>query len=283
MDFYYVNSADQRVNFYDYPYLFQEGDLLDYSHSYSVAENTNKIEYTSKSQEKTVKLAVLPDFSLSLEQRRQAVKQHVDELLELLEYDVVNNKLGKLYSSTGYYLECNIFASKKSDWNLGIPFLFNQFSVIAPKQKWIKEITYNFYPQDGESQESTEVKQYPFLYPYLYGDDSRAQLFDNDHFSASDFKLIAYGPFSDFYVQINDHLYQVDYELESNEYMTIDSRNKTIIMTNQYGEQTNLFQYQDFSSDVFKKIEPGNNTISYSRTFGIDLIIYQERSEPAWA
>ena len=282
MDFYYVNSADQRVNFYDYPYLFQEGDLLDYSHSYSVAENTNKIEYTSKSQEKTVKLAVLPDFSLPLEQRRKAVKQYVDGLLELLEYDVVNNQLGKLYTSTGYYMECNIFASKKTDWDLGIPFLFNQFSVVAPKPMWIKEITYSFYPQDGGTKETPAVKQYPYLYPYLYGGDFRVRLFDNDHFAASDFKLIAYGPFSDFYIQINDHVYQVDYELEPNEYMTIDSRNKTIVMTNQYGEQTNLFQYQDFSSDIFRKIQPGNNTISYSRTFGIDLIIYQERSEPAW-
>ena len=64
MDFYYVNHKGKRIDLSDYPYLFQSGDILEWTYSYDTSEGErNQTSNFRKSvKEFSVKIAVLCDF-----------------------------------------------------------------------------------------------------------------------------------------------------------------------------------------------------------------------------
>lgn len=82
MNFYYINSKGERVNFYEEPYLFQSGDLLDYSWSYDSESGFNSISNVRKEpKERKVSIGIIPDTRLSYEERKAAAKSAADRLL----------------------------------------------------------------------------------------------------------------------------------------------------------------------------------------------------------
>ena len=76
MNFYYINSKGERVNFYEEPYLFQSGDLLDYSWSYDSESGFNLISNVRKEpKERKVSIGIIPDTRLSYEERKELGRQ----------------------------------------------------------------------------------------------------------------------------------------------------------------------------------------------------------------
>ncbi|WP_329384503.1 hypothetical protein [Anaerofustis butyriciformans] len=285
MNFYYVNSNNEKIDFTDYPYVFQEGDLLDYSWNYETQENTdiNKITSFKKGiTQKSIKIAVIPPFDMTKKEREEKIKEYFNHIFEVFEYDIINDSDGKLYTDTGYYLPCRIYESTKSDWNMGLPFMFNDFKVVSANPYWIRK-----QQRDFTGAESSSVKglNYPYNYLYNYTPVKRGiSYWQTDNFSYSDFELIIYGPCINPRILINNYPYEVFDTLENYEYLIIKSVNeeKSVIKYRNNGTTLNIFDLRGKENSVFNKIPPGRLTFNWRGDFKFTLKLYEKRSEPKW-
>lgn len=278
MKFYYINSQNQKIDFSTYPYLFQDGDLLNYSWEYE--SNTLKITgFNKPNKEYSISIAVLPDFEIPLKERQILFNGYVNNLLSVFDYDVVNKKCGRLYNDSGSYLECFIISSTKSEWNIGKPFMFNDFTLITNYPFWIKETIHTFKSSEIIS---TNNKKYGYKYGYRYANGLSNTSIVNKHFAPCNFKLIIYGKCINPTVFIDGHIYKVHTLIEAGERLEIDSKNKTVVKVRNSGYIENLFNSRDKENDIFKLIPTGLSNISWSNDFDFDITLYEERSEPKW-
>lgn len=289
MKFYYVNSKGRRINFYEYPFIMQEGNLLNYSYSYdSTAGSRPKLLHVRKGVgERSFKLALLPNIEagLSYSERRNALKTAADELFEAFEYDVVNNINGALWTDTGYYLPCRILASDKDNNGIlnGLPFAFETFKAVSDVNAWIRPVIKSFYIGSGITAENADA-DYPYDYSYDYAQSkSGIDYFNTHHFAECDFKMVIYGPVSNPVVNINNYPYTVHTDAENGEYFIIDSKAGTVEKVLSAGECINVFNLRGKEHSVFKKLPPGDLTVTWNGNFGFDITAFVERSEPSWS
>lgn len=287
MNFYYVNSNNEKIDFSDYPYVFQEGDLLDYSWGYSSQENEygNTLDLFKKNvAEKNIKIAIVPDFSMSKDERNNKIREYKNKLFEIFEVDIINNKDGKMYTNTGYYLPCRIYASEKTDWNLGIPFMFNNFKVISANPYWIKEQTKDF-TKSSDYYSNTGNLDYPYDYMYDYTPNKKGfGYWFTGNSGYSDFEMTIYGPCINPRVLINNYPYEVFDTLENYEYIVIKNVNqeKTVIKYRNNGTTVNLFDSRAKEKSIFSSIPPGKLTLNWNGDFKFTLKLFEKRSEPKW-
>ena len=84
MDFYFVNHKGKKIDFSDYPYLFQSGDLLDYQYKYTSVEGQGRNVtrgYRKAPKEFQVQIAVLCDFNIPRSERYNEWKEAVNYLV----------------------------------------------------------------------------------------------------------------------------------------------------------------------------------------------------------
>ena len=75
--------------------------------------------------------------------------------------------------------------------------------------------------------------------------------------------------------------YEYD-ELGSNDYLQIDSRNNKVIKYLSNGTRQDMYNYRAKQQSIFEPITPGNITVMWPGTYGFDLTLFCERSEPKW-
>lgn len=288
MDFYYINSKNEKLDFSTYPYIFQEGDFMDYSWQYDSVEGEryNKVtKFRRGIGERSFKLALMPDFKLSLEDRKKKLLQYADHIYRVFETDVVNHKEGKLYTSTGYYLPCVIVSSTKEMWNSGLPFMFQTFKIVSANNAWIKEEEKHFFSStESIVKESVGALDYPHDYLFDYASQSIGVSYWNiGHITDCDFQMVIYGPIIDPEIIINNHPYKLFVELDENEHAIIDTRNNTVIKHTASGEEINIYDLRSKESSIFEPL-PSNEvmTIIWNGSFGFDITAYIERGEPEW-
>ena len=93
MEFYYENNHGERIDLSDYPYIFQEGSLLDWTYTYSTDSLVNRdvtYDYKMAAKSTPIKLAVLCDYTIPLERRKQKWKEAVDHLCDVISTDAVS-------------------------------------------------------------------------------------------------------------------------------------------------------------------------------------------------
>ena len=288
MDFSYENNRGERIDLSDYPYIFQEGSLLDWAYTYSTDNLVNRdVTYGYKMAAKSipVKLAVLCDYTIPLEQRKQEWKEAVDHLCDVISADVADDKNGKLYTDTGFYLSCKIVGSQKTDWRMGLPIMFNTLSVLSDKPVWIREETKEFFLQAEISDAASQSNglDYPCDYQYDY----TAQKIGTsdwyiDHYDSSEFLMTIFGPCVNPRILINSYPYEVFDTLESNEYIIIDSRNNSVVKYLVNGTTQDLYDLRAKEQSIFEPIPSGNINFSWSGAFGFNITLFIERNEPRW-
>lgn len=286
MDFYYVNNHGERIDLSDYPYIFQQGDLLNWVYSYNTDNLVSRdITYGYKvaAKEIPVKLAVLCDYTIPLEQRKEEWKAAVDHLCEVISVDVIDAKDGKLFTDTGFYMSCKIVGSQKTDWKMGLPFMFNTMTILADRPIWIHEESRSFPPiSSGTQQDETYLDyehDYDYDYTMPYGGDV---IWNVDHFAPCEFLMTIFGPAVDPRIVINGHPYQVYTALDANEYLQIDSRENKVVKYLANGIRQDIYDLRAKQESVFDTITPGNISVVWSGEFGFDLTLFCERSEPRW-
>lgn len=213
-------------------------------------------------------------------------KSVLNQLHASMEKDKLNNLPGRILWGDeyleGYFIESNTYPEKDHT-------TINDTVFLAPYPFWITEqhIQIGAISEVDAMSETTGTKTYPYTYPYRYSLLQTETTYDIDHYTDSHFKMIVYGPTTGVQVNIAGHPYSVAYSLEDGEYMVIDSRpyvdkEKRLYVVRANGDTENIFDYRSAEHRVFQKIPPGRVKIDYSRTYGIDLTIFKERSEPLW-
>ena len=209
------------------------------------------------------------------------------EMLEALhadfERDILTNQEGKL--TWGDY-SIGMFVTSSSTYPNDKEETQNDITIYCPYPFWTMEKTIHIFPYTPTV--TDEDKQYSYQYPYSYASSQdRTVYFDTAHYAESDFRMVAYGPFSELSVEINDDLKRIGYAVSSGEFMVVDSRQHGQYKGEAYviksdGTKVNVFDYRAPEHQLFKKVPAGKLDIDYSRTHGIDLTVFLERSEPIW-
>ncbi len=282
MNFRYVNSRGEILDFSEFPYLFQSGDLVNYSWKYDSTNNriTNVRRETG---ERPFKVGLIPDWSLPYAEKRAALKEAAQRLYNVIEYDVVNNADGRIETDTGSYFPCRITASEKSDWENPTAYMFYDLTAVSAKNAWITEYSKSFYASTAV-EEQADYLDYPYDYAFDYAQQvtGRGSL-DTDHISDSLFKLTIFGACTNPRIMIAGHPYQVYTSLGADEYLVIDAGKNTVIKYLSNGTQQSVYDLRGKEQSVFEPIPPGNVSVNWDGSFGFDITLYLERSEPKWS
>lgn len=204
------------------------------------------------------------------------VKSIADNLYETIENDLLLKKYGKLYSGD-YYVRGYFTASKKSNYTAD-GFLSLSLTFVTDCPNWIRETNYQYRP-NAIAQEGLS---YPYDYPYDFLASVSAQDIINPSFAEQNIRLVIYGDCVNPAVMIDNHVYGVDVTIDENEYVTIDTAEKTIVLTKQDGTTQNVFNARNREYYIFQKIPSGKHVISVLPSTNVDLTILEERSEPKW-
>lgn len=204
------------------------------------------------------------------------------------EYDICHNAVGRI-TWGNCYIEGYWMSADTQPEEDGKTYTVLKKTFYAPFPFWIEKQVVNIFPSMQGSEEEDTKGYVPsdnrYGYPYSYGGAPTTIFIDTDHYKDSDFKMIVYGPASSVQWTIGSNVYEVDFELRANQYMVIDSRQltppeKQLYVVSESGMITNVFDYRSSVGDIFKKIPSGKFILNYPRTYGMELTIFKERSEP---
>lgn len=286
MDIYYMNHKNQKVDFMNGNYNVEESSFFSHEWDYESHElllyGEKITQMKKKLQEHTLVVHIESAGFVSCEHA-------YNNLFDVVEADIFSEQLGKLFVNDAY-MNCFITTNKPKYFIPGINSISCELSIITPYPFWTTEqfVTISKISSNEEAENGETLKTYPYTYPYTYP-TSRTQVAVNiDHYMESDFQMKIYGPTDSVHVNIAGHPYIVEYPLDEGEYMVIDSRSyvakdKRLYVVKNDGKAVNVFHYRDTEHSVFQKIPAGSIIIDYSRTYGIDLTIFKERSEPLWS
>lgn len=204
-------------------------------------------------------------------QRRALVQALHDDF----ENDVRKKTPGKVIWGD-YYLSCYVVSSSTEATEYPT-WTSNKVTFYAPYPFWIQDVDV-MLPVSAVS--GSGFLDYTYDYSYDYTAPTVGTKYVHSDFPfSSEFKLIIYGLAVNPRITVNGYPYVLYTTIPSGAYVVIDSRNKSIVMY-QGGVQTNMFNYRNKTDSIFEKIPGGNLTVTWDSTFGADLTIYRERSEP---
>ena len=130
---------------------------------------------------------------------------------------------------------------------------------------------------------------YPHDYPHDYMRTSYAESITPSVLTPSNVHFVIFGPAVNPYVIVGDNTYQVNVTVPAGGYLTVDGRDKTIVLTLADGTIQNVFSAgvrgsgQGGGNYVFEPVAPGEQSVSWDGSFGFDFGWYEEEGEPPWS
>lgn len=210
-------------------------------------------------------------------------KKEIENMLfEAFERDINAKHPGKLLYDD-YYIECYITASEISpDEHFGLK---KTITAYCPYPFWIKETTYQYLPEPPEAIKYTDLEngimfpEFPFDFAPVRGE----KILENPSFTDSNFVMTIYGFAESPQVSIAGHPYRVETTVYEGERLVIDSKKGTVKKIGRLGEVVDCYNARQKDYSVFQKIPAGLNVFQWSGGFGIDIVLFDERSEPKWS
>lgn len=271
----FINHLNETMEWGKNGIYVNYNDLHDYS--WSIVSENNKISQFEKGiVNKTIPLIIY----CSDTEEGLAIK---NRLMEIAEKDVLAMQYGKIVIGD-YYLKCYITGSSKGNYLINKGYLEVTLTLATDLPQWVKETTQSFWKEGSVLDNGTVTKNldYPFDYSFDYLNSLHERRINNTGFICSEFEITIYGAVTNPIIYIGGHTYEVDCEVSNNEYLTINSRTKTIVLTRYNGEKVNCFKHRNKQSYVFEKIPSGNNIVVWDGNWGFDITLFEERSEPKW-
>lgn len=215
-------------------------------------------------------------FNGTIEQR----KALIDALHDDFEHDIRSMKTGRVVWGD-YYIDCYATISSTAPDENDI-WTDNDVTFYCPYPFWVHEYSRSFMPQADPNSEQ-EFLDYPFDYDYDYfmGSPGLGR-WVRDFPWGCEFKMIIYGPCVNPTVAVNGYSYTINDTLEENCHIVIDSRGNTVTKYLANGDALNIFDLRNKRQSVFEQIPGGTLTLNWTGTFGFDLTLFEERSEPKW-
>lgn len=220
--------------------------------------------------------SLILDFLGTKEERAE----YANTFFELTEGDLIEKTPGRLYFKD-YYIECYVIGSAYNGQDKRTRAVQKKLDLYVPYPFWIRQEKKQFFIQ--EAVRSEEGLDFPTDFPFDFTPDKIGhQLWHTEHYTASQFQIVVYGPCTDPEVLINGYPYKVFTQLETGDYMIIDSRLNTVEKYMKNGQIVNLYNSRQFTPSIFEKVPGGTLTVDWSGKFGFDITLFLERSEPKW-
>lgn len=270
--FTYTNHLGEVITFGDFPYFANQSDLRDYQWTY----DTNITKFDRGVVAKTLKVYLVGN-------EKDAI-QAKNTLYEIFEKDILAMKKGT-FTVGDYKMNAFVYGSKKTDYLTSEKILVVELDVVTDTPQWKTEEAIMF-SANVETEDIDNGRDYfeTVGYPYGYSYNQANVNINNDSFYACGFRLIIYGEVTNPAITIGDKLYRVDVTVAKGEYLEIisDGTNKTITLHKSGNIKEDCFAKRYKQQSVFALIESGTNPVIWDNTFGFDLVLLKERSEPKW-
>ena len=210
-------------------------------------------------------------YGTPAERRKFLTEFHYD-----IENDVRKKKPGRLIWG-GYYIDCYITQSQTNPaetWK----YLSNTIHIYAPYPFWVQDYKIELLPSE---ETESEFLDFPFNFPFDFTAPTIGEVTIKSDFPFdSEFEMVIFGPAVNPRVTINYYSYVLYTTIPDGAYVVIDSRARTITQYNADGTQSNMFNFRNKTDSIFRKIPGGNLRISWDASFGADITIFHEKSEP---
>lgn len=176
-----------------------------------------------------------------------------------------------------YYLDC--FIRQSAVENLSFwSWISNKVLIYAPYPFWIREDKITL---SAAAEVVGTYLDYTYDYPYDYSAPVVGEkIVYSDFPFTSEFKMVIYGAAVNPRIVINGYAYVLYATIPAGSYVVVDSKQRTIMMYGNTGAKTNMFDFRNKSDSIFEKIPAGNLDIVWDSSFGVDLTIFREQSEP---
>lgn len=270
--FTHTNSKGETLDFLSLGIFANENELRDYEWSYTTSDANRIKRFYKGVVTKTIPFVFLVDT-----EQAEKIK---DKFYEHFDIDVVTQKKG-YFTINGYNLYCYAYKSVKSSYTTSKKLLNISLEIVTDEPQWKKETLYCFNFEKGDDIDN-ELK-YTFSYPFVYYSSINNAVLDNKSFIDSNMIIRIYGACINPILRIGNNVYSVSTTLKENEYLEIDTQNKTIFQFDNYGNATNIFNLRNKTYDCFQPITSGQNVVSASDTFKVDIITVEYRGEPKWS
>ena len=271
----FINHMNESMSWGENGIYVNYNDLHDYS--WSVVSENNKISSFEKGiVNKTIPLIIY----CSDAEEGLAIK---NQLMEIAEKDILAMQYGKIVIGD-YYLKCYITGSTKGNYLIHKGYLEVTLTISTDLPQWVKETTQSFFKEGSvlDSDVTTKNLDYNYDFPFDYASSLHERRINNTSFFGAEFELVIYGAASNPVIYIDGHTYEFCCDISDNEYLTVNSRTKTIVLTRYNGEKVNCFKCRNKESYVFEKIPSGSNIVVWNGDWGFDITLFEERSEPKW-
>lgn len=270
--FTYINHLGETLEFGKPPLFVNENDLRDFA--WDVTKKNNKISGFSKGVvSKTIPII------LKTETKEEA-KRMKNRLFEVFEKDVLAEKYGKIVVGD-YYLQCYVVDSSKSNYLVNECYMSIDLKIQTDLPNWVRATSYKF--RMSKVKEDELYLDFPHSTPFDLKSSLAIRDLNNPAVRASEFQMVIYGGTVNPSIRIGNHEYSVNVDIGNSEYLTIDSKAKTVILTQVNGEKINCFNYRNKDIYVFEKIPPGHSFVaSANEGIKFDITLFEERSEPEW-
>jgi hypothetical protein len=269
--FSYTNSFNERLDFGQDCLFVNENDLRDFA--WQITSRNNKISGFKKGiVQKTIPVIL----KCSSEDEGIFMRNRI---FEVFEKDILANKHGKIHIGN-YYLRCFITGIKKAQYLISKQYMVLTLTVQTDYPAWVKETT--TMHSLGTSSVQTFL-DYPHDFPFDFRNPTISGTITNIGITPCNFISTIFGEVGNPAMFIGNHKYSVDVYVGVNEHLTIDSVNKTVILTRENGEQVNCFNDRDRDFYIFEKIPTGTIPVtSMNERLQFNLTLLEERSEPKW-
>lgn len=271
----YINSYGDVIDLLNFNTRMKDANFHDYEWEYDSIEQQYGIDITrfrktAKEYEATIV------FKGDLDTR----KRNLNRFFEIAEKDIIDKNPGKIiwddYYINAYAVSSSTYPNDDSGWTQ------KDVIFLCPYPFWIAEESRSFPPIE-QSVASDEYLDYEYDYEYDYSTPTDGSaIWEVDHFAPCEFLMTIFGPVSNPRILINGYPYEVYTELGSNDYLQIDSRNNKAIKYLSNGTRQDMYNYRAKQQSIFEPITPGNITVMWPGTYGFDLTLFCERSEPKW-
>lgn len=275
----YVNHLGEVIQFGS-GYYANHNDLRNYEWTYSTEFN-RIVNFRRTVLEKTI-----PMFIKAVS--KEAAIELMNGFFAVTEKDVIGGEKGRLYIGEYYFL-CYVTKNKKTEYLLDNTYLSMSIVVASDRPVWTREV-HNLFQYNAASESETESVQsrdYDYDYPYDYssaGSTGYSSSIANPHFAPVDFIATINGGSGTTAPEIiiGPDSHKFSYLIPEGGYVTLNTRDKTLIATAPDGQKTNIFAKRDKNSDVFAKLQPGVKGVSWNGAFDFEITLLIERSEPEW-
>lgn len=276
-EIYYVNSREERVYFDRVPYIMTDSTLFDSRWTLNTVQQPlydGCLLTSRRRSSETMELHIEVTSS-----SRVWLAERLRQLAELLDYDTALGASGRLYIN-GQYLRCWCSASEKKlscdfDTHASV-----RLTVLPESPLWFTEKRYRIL---GSGQEEGDGLKYPYNYPKRYGAGRRMVIAENSHFLPAPVKVTFYGEAEDPKLYLGSQCIGLGISLAAGEYAVIDQLTREVYSVSVSGEHINRFDARDRGGGVFTYLPPGSNMLTLDSAGGVDITLYERRSEPIWA